>query len=178
MAKNKLPKKMFELNKMVTDKVTGIKGMLTHVQFYGDGIVHYIFQPGALNPETGAPVTRHWLIPGRIEGGVKVSVPKIPVKAFGTEAKDKCTGFKGKVISFIIHPDGCLHVELQPEGVVVKTGSKREAVEFDIRRLEGEALTPLSEEEYKKSIKERPSPAGFATFSPSSMDSPDTITKL
>jgi hypothetical protein len=161
--KNKLPKKMFRLHAPSGDTVTGVVGSLTHMQVYPGGVIHYIFQPRGLNPKTGAPVARYWLTSDRVSPDTeKVPMPQLPVQAFGVDHEDMVTGFKGKVISFTIHPEGCVHATLQSMGVK-EDGSKQDSEDMDLRRLNGPVIQPMEDDAYFKSMRVSPSPAGDLT---------------
>lgn len=153
------------LGTMVTDTISNTKGMLTHMQVHIGGHREYIYQPSGLNPNNGQPVDRIWLTEPRIKGG-EFEETEIPIEILGSEAEDIATGFKGKVVSLVYHLNGCLHVEIKPEGTNRLDGSTIAACEFDIRRVKGEAIKPLSPKKLEKSIKERPSPIGSIPGNP------------
>lgn len=148
--------KLLKLGKMVTDSVTETKGMLTHATINMNGEVLYVYQPTGLSKETKLPVERVFLEGSRITG--ESEEVDVPLHLLGQKGKDMASGYKGKVTSLIYHINGCLHVELKAKGVIKKTGATIAAVEFDIRRIEGEAFTPLNDEEMDISKKETPSP--------------------
>jgi hypothetical protein len=147
---------MIKLGKIVTDKVSGLKGMLTHYIIDMSHNVNYIFQPRGLNPSDGQPLKSTWLDTKRIEGGVEEEVI-LPLELLGTEAKDTASGYKGTIISLTYHENGCIHAGLKAKGKT-SDGSSIDAVEFDIRRLEGPALKKMTEDALKESVKEKPSP--------------------
>ena len=88
-----MEKSILKLGQMVTDNVTGIKGMLTMYSEDMDNNVLYLFQPSKLNPETKEPVDRYWLSKSRVDAeDYKV---ELPLHILGTVVEDKATGFKG-----------------------------------------------------------------------------------
>lgn len=152
---------MFKLGVMVADKASGLKGCLTHMQIWGSKDNHsrfYNFQPAKLSEEDGSPAPRSWITEDRIEGETTAD-PSLPVEVLGTKAEDIITGFKGTVTAIIFHINGCLHLELQPQGSHPKSGKMLSPCDFDIRMLKGEAIPNLTEPELQKSRQERPSPA-------------------
>jgi hypothetical protein len=156
---------MFKLGTMVKDTVTGLEGMLTHLHVEGEGgHVLYNFQPRGLNPKTQEPVDDMWIAPNRIKGATEV--PESPqlseaMKALNTEVEDQASGFKGIAVAAILHINGCVHLDVQPPGVVAETGKAIKRNDFDIRRLKGKAIKPLTEAQYEKSVAASPSPAPF-----------------
>jgi hypothetical protein len=149
---------MLKLGTNVTDTVTGIKGMLTHYDIDMGRNVHYMFQPGQLSPEDGQPVESFWINENRIEGGILKDV-NLPLEVLGTQVEDIATGFKGTAIALRLHINGCVHFQVKPKGVIEKTGKSIGYTDFDIRRLKGDAIKQLSEEEIEKSERTHPSPA-------------------
>jgi hypothetical protein len=112
--KNKMPKKMYRLLIPTKDLATDSPGALTHAQIFSNGVIHYIFQPGRLDPKTGSPVRKYWITSDRVDPETeKVPLPNLPIEAFGIIHRDVVTGFTGKVIAFVMHPEGCVHAELQ-----------------------------------------------------------------
>lgn len=154
----KQEKQMIELGSIVFEKATGTKGMLTHMQVEINNARLYLFQPQGINPETGHPVKKLWVVEERFVGGARISEPDLPLNVLGTEVTDIATGFSGTAVSLCLHISGCVHVNVQPSGVLEKTGAAIEECDFDIRRLKGEAIPVLTKEEIKVSQKEKPSP--------------------
>lgn len=150
---------MFKLGVMVKDKASGLKGACTHMQILGTGARWYNFQPAGLNPEDGSPVERSWVTEDRLEGPTE-SEPDLPLDAMGTEAEDTITGFKGTITAFIIHLNGCVHVQIQPKGKHPKTGKMIDHHEFDLRMVKGPKIPKLTERERKESERKTPSPGG------------------
>lgn len=149
---------MLKLNKIVKDKASGIKGMLTHYVTDEAGNEQYIFQPSGLNPETGGPVQAIFINEARVEGG-EVSNVALPKNILGTIVEDEATGFKGTAIELTYHINGCIHFNVKPKGIIDKTGASIEAHDFDIRRLKGTAIPKITEEQKEKSQIKYPSPA-------------------
>lgn len=150
--------KALKLGIEVKDKVSGVKGILTHLFLNTALNKEYIFQPGALSPESGKPVDCIMVDEARIEGGEWEEVD-LPLDIIGEKASDKATGFKGTIVSMYYHINGCVHVLIKPKGVNKSTGNTHDAVEFDIRRIKCEKLEELTEAELEKSRKEKPSPS-------------------
>lgn len=154
-----MEKSILKLGQMVTDNVTGIKGMLTMYSEDMDNNVLYLFQPSKLNPETKEPVDRYWLSKSRVDAeDYKV---ELPLHILGTVVEDKATGFKGVAISIYYHISGCVHIEVKPKGLLENTGQSIKALEFDLRRLKGEAIVELSEAELEESKVKKPSPESY-----------------
>jgi|ERR1051326_3316036 hypothetical protein len=146
---------------MVKDRVTGLKGMLTHAQYEG-GNYMYAFQPHGLNPKNQEPVDGLWIAPDRISDGVEVPIPQQfndAIGVLGSEVEDQGSGFKGIAVAAILHISGCVHIDIQPSGVVKETGEPIKRHNFDIRRLHGKAIKQMSEAERDQDQERRPSPA-------------------
>ena len=154
--------KALKLGVEVKDTVSGTKGILTHLIINMSFGKEYIFQPGLLSPETGKPVEAILVDEARIKGGVKEKVD-IPLEIMGEKGIDKATKFKGTIAKIYLHINGCVHVSLKPKGTNKTTGDTLDAVEFDIRRIECEKLTELTEAELKKSLKTKPSPLAISS---------------
>ena len=155
---------MFKLGTMVKDSVTGLNGMLTHLQVEGDSW-SYLFQPRGLSPKTGEPVEPVWIAADRICNGVEIEVtPELSgaLNALGTEVEDQASGFKGIAVAAVFHISGCVHLDIQPRGVVAETGKTVARCNFDVRRLKGKSIKAMSEAERNEDQSARPSPAPFA----------------
>lgn len=148
---------MLKLGTIVTDEVTGMKGMLTIFSVDMNDNQHYLFQPSSLNPENQQPVPSLWINEKRIIGGENIS-RKLPFEILGTHAEDRATGFAGTVTQLHYFLNGCIHVEVTPKGTIKKTGDPIKGCEFDIRRLKGKLIPVYSEEQHEKSLIETPSP--------------------
>lgn len=157
---------IIKLGSMVVDSTTGMKGMVTKLDFQPDGFVYYVFQPSGLSPDNGLPVDGFWGVPSRFVGGERVAAPEIPLGVLGTKVEDLATGFKGKVVSLTLHMSGCLHASVQPAGKCAKTGGAFPAAEFDLRRLKGPAIPVLTEEEVAADQRKKPSPGAPGGYSP------------
>jgi hypothetical protein len=149
--------KVLKTGIMVSDNIVGIGGMITHLVINIGGNKEYIFQPTGLHPDTKDPVEKIWLQEERISGGVFEEI-EVPMEIMGTKGTDIATGFTGKIIGFIYHLGGCLHVEIKPEGVSKKTGNSYPAHEFDIRRVTGPAIKEMSVTELDTDKVKNPSP--------------------
>src|SRR5688572_1954638 len=130
-------KMMFKLQTPMTDKATGLDGHLTHLQVEG-GNRMYIFQPKGLTDE-GEPIDSFWISPDRVVGGEEIPDPYLGLEILGSIVKDKATGFEGMAVASVLHPNGCLHLDVQPAGKT-KSGKKVPRHNFDLRELEGEKI--------------------------------------
>lgn len=148
---------MKKLGTLVTDIATDIEGILTHMSVDMSRQVNYLFQPKALDPESGKPVTRMWFPEARIKGGIDYE-PELPYEVLGTEVEDTGTGFKGMATVICLHISGCVHVEVKPKVILAKTGTTGESIELDIRRLKGPAIKIMTEDEIEADQKQKPSP--------------------
>ena len=154
---------MFKLGTIVSDSVTGLTGMLTHLGVEGESRI-YLFQPRGLNPKTQEPVSELWIAPDRVVDGIEVPVtPQLAeaLQVLGTEVEDHASGFKGIAVAAVLHISGCVHLAVQPPGVLPETGTAIRRQDFDIRRLKGEAIKVMSEAERERDQVERPSPKPF-----------------
>jgi hypothetical protein len=159
---------MFKLGKMVTDKASGTKGCLTHMQIEGgqsNQVRWYMFQPAKLHTEDGTPADKCWITEDRVQGETCAD-EDYPIAALGTEAHDEITGFKGVVTSIVVHMNGCIHLSLQPKGTHPKTGKVLAAHEFDMRVLRGPAIPKLTETQREESQRRTPSPIECERYSP------------
>jgi hypothetical protein len=146
----------------VKDIATGIAGMVTHVNVETGNTIFYAFQPKGLNPETGHPLDGEFLVPARLEGGELIALPEImDLSLLGSEATDEASGFTGVITAIILHISGCVHANVQPRGVMKKTGSKIGSCNFDLRRLMGPKIKKLTEKEREVDQVARPSPANM-----------------
>lgn len=152
--------KILKLGQIVTDGVTQTQGMLTHLCVNMEKHCSYIFQPKGLNPETLQPVEIILIEASRVVGGEEIDVD-LPVEVLGSEAEDLASGFKGTIIELIYHINGCIHVDIKPVGILPKTGATIASANFDIRRLKGPKIKPLTDKKLKKSIIKKPSPVSF-----------------
>lgn len=149
------------LNTFASDSATGLPGLLTHLYLRSDGHQTYGFQPRGLNPEDKQPVKSLWVTADRLSSHAPREDVDLPLQVLGTHVTEIASGFNGTATVLVLHTTGCLHVEVQPKGVVEKTGAAIESNNFDIRRLEGPALKKLTPEELKKDINSRPSPTSY-----------------
>lgn len=157
--------KFFKLGTIVKDDVTGLDGMLTHFQIDMSNNINYTFQPAQLSPETHEPVDSFWLDMKRVKNAIEIE-KELPVEVLGSKVKDRATGFSGTAVCLIHHISGCTHFAVKPRGIVEKTGNSIRMRDFDMRRLEGEKIPVLSDEEREESEKKHPSPADTHEFSP------------
>jgi hypothetical protein len=152
---------MIKLGSIVTDVATGLKGMLILYQVSMDGSRQYVMQPEGLDRETCQPVKPIWLVPTRISGGEIIPEPDLSTQILGTQVEDEATGFSGTAIDVLLFMSGCLHVTVQPKGKLDKTGASVQPHDFDILRLKGKAIVPMTEPQKEERKKEKPSPMGI-----------------
>lgn len=155
---------MYKLGVPMADGATGLDGMLTHLLIEGGGIMMYSFQPRGLNPETGEPVDSFWIDPTRVVRGTEIPELYLGRDLLGTEVEDTASGFKGVVVSTVLHINGCLHVDVQPQGVLAKTNTRVKPHNFDIRRLKGARVPQLTEDQLAKSHAATPSPEAVSRW--------------
>ena len=159
---------MIKLGTIVTDTVTGLEGMLTHLQTEMNGDKFYSFQPKGLDKKTLMPLDPIWVVEDRIEGGIEMNMPiEIEDKIddiLGTEVEDMASGFKGTAICAVYHINGCLHVDIQPKGTNPETGKIIDRSNFDIRRLKGDALEEVTEQVEEDNKARFPSPAAIKPY--------------
>jgi hypothetical protein len=137
--------------------------MLLNTVIDEDCQVQYVFQPRRLNEETGQPVDHMLISPSRIIDGVEYE-QELPMKVLGTEVEDTATGFKGMALHFVLHLNGCVHVNVKPS-TRRKNGEPVDAKELDIRRLRGDAIPVMTTTEKKESQKRTPSPTSSCIMS-------------
>lgn len=157
--------KIIKLGTITTDTATGREGMVTHLQMETGNVIFYIFQPRGLNPENGQPVKSTFVVPDRLVKVNEIPLPaNFPVDVLGTEVEDIATGFKGNAVGITLHQSGCVHVVVQPPGMIEKTGASFESTDFDIRRLKGKKIPVLTEKQKEADQTKRPSPSATPTF--------------
>lgn len=149
--------KFLKLGTIITDRVVGLKGMLTILSIDMDKNIHYLFQPGGLNPKTKEPLDSYWITEKRVIGSVK-EVILLPLNILDTLVEDKATGFKGTATTLYYYMNGCIHIDVKPKGIIKETGESVKVREFDIRRLKGKMINELSEKELQASKLKNPSP--------------------
>jgi hypothetical protein len=157
---------MIKLGSQVTETATGLPGMVTQMQVEMNQQRYYLFQPRGLNPEDGTPVKRFWCVETRISGGEIIPDVKMPVEVLGTEVEDTASGFAGVATAICLHISGCVHVTVQPKGKLAKTNAAVEAHDFDIRRLKGDAIKPMTETERQADQTAKPSPENITRYQP------------
>ena len=155
-----------KLGTTVKDKSTNQEGMLTLMQVEQNDSRYYYFQPRGVSPKNGEPVEGRWIVDTSVEGGIEVTPPYLPLDILGSYAKDNASGYEGNVISLRLHINGCVHVSLQSTQILKETGTVPLSVDFDIRRLSGEKIDNMTEEELEESKIKNPSPVGVAPYKP------------
>ncbi len=150
--------RLLTLGKVYADRATAIKGTLTHWFVDMDHHVTYLLQPNALNSE-GQPAKKILLGAKRLaHSDVDFEEIDVPTNILGTEVKHKLTAFTGMAIELAQHINGCLHICIQPKGLVASSGQPHKTSDFDIRECVGEQIPVLSQEEVKASHATTPSP--------------------
>lgn len=163
----KIPKHIIKLGSNCHDPVTGLDGAVTHLQIEMNHHIWYCFQPRGLDRETLQPIKRMWVADGRLTGGKLIDTPDLPVEALNTVAEDTASGFSGTAVAMTMHIDGCVHLQLQPPGVIEKTGAPIDPADFNILRLTGPGIPVLTEAEKDESRASKPSPGPDERHAPS-----------
>lgn len=158
-------KKHFPLNVPVTDKFTNQLGILSLVILRSDGSLHYGFSPARLHEKKGVPASIDWITSDRVQAveGHDLTLEDLGdemwEKVLGTIVTDTNTGFTGVAVELVKYINGCVHFNIQAEGLNEK--SERVPLQnFDIRQLKGDAIPKKTAEEVKESKKTHPSPIG------------------
>jgi len=145
----------------VKDRATNLSVMLTYAHIGPGGVIrNYGVQNKGINPDTQHPVPSRWINPAQLETDAKTAYKDIdvPIEVLGTKVTDKASGFTGNAIAFVIHLNGCIHVEIQAEGINKKTGGCIDVTDMDIRRLKGPKVPVMTVEEQDASERRDPSP--------------------
>lgn len=156
---------MIELGCEVKDTATGLVGVPTHLSIEMNKNRFYNFQPRGLDTKTKQPLNPMWVVEERLTGGKEVVDGDWPLGVLGTEVEDKASGFKGMAVSMCIHINGCVHFNVQPQGLQ-ESGSPIETANFDYRRLKGVAIKELTPPELELSKKTKPSPVNVRPYKP------------
>lgn len=148
--------KHYRLGQKAIDRASGIEGLLNHAYVNPEFGVTYSLIPRGENPETGGPLPLMWVHSSRVEanGTDETEIPNVMLE----KVKDMGSGIEGVVVGITIHPDGCLHVDIQPPGKL-KSGKACDTFDVCIRRIEGKNLKKLTEAERKEEQAKRPSPS-------------------
>lgn len=149
--------KLLTLGEKVYDKATDQNGILTLCLINMDHKIQYAFQPARLNETTGKPVKTYWVSKAQIEGYTETET-ELPLNVLGTSVRDKATGYEGTATEMMIHINGCVHFYVQSPKIMAESGETAEAIELDIRRLEGPEIQVMTKEELQESHKTKPSP--------------------
>jgi hypothetical protein len=157
---------MLKLGTKVKDKSTNQEGMLTLMQVEENGNIYYYFQPRGVSPKHGEPLEGRWIVDTSVKYGVEVTPPYLPLDILGSYAKDNASGYEGNITSLRLHINGCVHVSLQSTQILKETGTVPLSVDFDIRRLSGEKIDNMTDEELEESKINTPSPVGVAPYKP------------
>jgi hypothetical protein len=156
---------IIRLGTPATDSATTLRGMVTHLFMDTGGRLIYLFQPRGLNAETGQPLKGVWVSEKRLQCHEELRPNvELPTAVLGTFVEDRASGFKGTAVGLTMHINGCVHIDVQPAGVIEKTGVPVDCCDFDIRRLDGPAIRRMTAEEKAKDEKEHPSPAPVPSY--------------
>lgn len=119
----------------VTDKITGLKGVITAVAEFLYGPQRIGITPSKMSK--GEPVEALWLDKARLKvGKLHTEVGALPLTVkLGDKVKDTVTGFKGIATGRYTFLNGCIRIEVTPEEL--KDGKPIEHVVFDEQRLTG-----------------------------------------
>lgn len=148
---------MLKLGTIVVETATQRKGMLTHLNIMSDGSKQYCFQPHGLSEKRRIPLDAMWVTADRIQDGIEIPEMDLPTEIFGSEVTDDASGFTGKAVGLQVHINGCVHVWIQ-SSEANESGNLIPEMNFDIRRLSGEKIKQMTEEELELSHKTKPSP--------------------
>lgn len=155
--------KRFKVLKMGTealDLATGLTGQVTHWMMGMSENITYFLQPKGLDSE-GQPVGRLYMPVERLKVNEEdFENIEIPSNILGSIVTDDASEFTGMATHLIRHRNGCFHVNIQPKGIVEKTGKPIADHEFDIRGCSGEQIPVLTPAKKKASEKKNPSPIG------------------
>lgn len=139
--------------------------MLTNLQIEMGSARFYRFQPRGLNQEDGSPSDACWMVAERFPDGEIIPMPDVPLYIMGSQVRDLASGFAGIATALTMHLNGCIHVTIQPKGKK-KNGDMIQPVDFDIRRISGPSLKPMTEKELKKAVNEQPGPIAYRRYTP------------
>ncbi len=161
--------KLLALGETYTDHATLLEGTLTHWYCDMGHQIHYLLQPKGLTAD-GQPMKKILLEQARISHSTEdIREIEVPTDILGTEVKDKTSGFTGMAVELVQHIHGCLHIIIQPPGLVKATGLPYKPTDFDIRECVGEKIPELSPAAHTESLVTRPSPcdSSYAHHEPS-----------
>ena len=150
--------KLLTLGRTYTDHATLLEGTLTHWYCDMSHQIYYLLQPKGLGAD-GQPIKKLIMELARISHSAEDIVEvDIPVEILGTEVRDKTSGFTGMAVELVQHIHGCVHVIIQPPGLVKSTGLPHKQTDFDLRDCVGEKIPTLSPAAHTESLVTRPSP--------------------
>ncbi len=149
---------LLKLGSKNIDRATGLPGVITHAFIDMDEQVRYLFQPGGLNSDSGAPVHGIIIVGQRFKDQKPLVDVDVPLDVLGTHVEHQTNDFNGMAIGIVVHVDGCVHVHVQPAGTT-KKNEPIEPQDFSIRLLKGKAIKKMTEKELATDRAEKPSPA-------------------
>lgn len=148
-----------QLGSTTIDLATKKEVTVTHMNIDSSGAIQYYAQPKGLS-EDGRPLRPFMVTGSRIPDAPETNIAA-PMDVIGSAVTDKASGYTGTAIGLFYHIDGCVHVVVQGDGMTSK-GEVVESQEFNILRLEGEEIEPLTDEEAEEERAARPSPTGVS----------------
>ena len=157
--------KHLKLGTPVQDIATGIRGVLSLLRIQQDLRIDYLLQPSSLSEDDGLPLKQLWLVGERVKGG-EFTARAFPTAVLGADARDSVTGYRGVATAIYLYQSGCVHVELQPRGLI--KGNIIAPLDFYIGRIVSKALVEQTEEEKEVEKATHPSPGAFVSPTPRS----------
>jgi hypothetical protein len=120
-AKTKTSVEVIKLGTAVTDRASGISGVITLASVDLGCAVRYYLQPRKSSLATGHPAPGLWLSPQRLssDGRVPTVHLELPLGVLGNFVEDTLSEMKGMVIAIHVHLQGCVHVIIQPAGTTI-----------------------------------------------------------
>jgi hypothetical protein len=128
------------LGHKATDKITGLKGVITAYAEFLHAPKRIELSPVKL--EKGEPAKPVWLDEPRLKvSSVQIKVPDFDATVeLGKEVTDSLTGFKGIATGRFVFMNGCIRIEVTP--TTLKDGVPLEAQSFDEQRLTPKSKAP------------------------------------
>lgn len=159
------------LGEQATDTSTGLHGKVTHFRTDADGRVTWYGITERGLDEDGDERRTKWTDATLVvaKKGVKALVTyELPDGVLRARATNDVTGYKGKVVGFILHHHGCIHVALQAN-TRKRNGDCVDWAEVNLLDCVGPAFKKfqdMTKAEVKQLEKAKPSPAPSAPFRP------------
>ena len=154
-----------KLGSEITDLGTQVQGTITHFELNTDGHQYYLFQPKGSNPETGGPINRMYITKSRIKDRENVPTEEreihVDESVLMSQVTDLASGITGTCTGVMVHQDGCVHLVIQPPGLIKTTNCPKLPLDASILRCKGEKVPSFSEAAAAEVKTRTPSPAGF-----------------